>query len=216
MDDILETPGSRGCRVWVNLSYHVPWSLSSGNLSNEKVFSRPNSIFSMQPDFFSWLSQRQKTLTSAVPWAFPESLREPRDYGCCRSWLLTGRWPLLENFCSMNRYEVCVMNRGTRKLKKAMVKRKLMKFLQVQGRKQRSAPGCQQPRPIGICARQWEASSHHPILDKFSERSCSCSQLNSAQQPEAMGLPKFVFGSQELRGRGILSSSSAHPRCLIC
>lgn len=51
MDDILETPGSRGCRVWVNLSYHVPWCLSSGNLSNEKVFSRPNSIFSMQPDF---------------------------------------------------------------------------------------------------------------------------------------------------------------------
>lgn len=35
----------------------------------------------------------------------------------------------------MSRYEVSVMKRGTRKLKKAMVKRKLISFLQAEGRK---------------------------------------------------------------------------------
>lgn len=166
LQDVMWKPGSRGCKVCTNRSCLGPCCLSFGNLSNRKVFSSPNNILSMQVVFFF-------LMTFAKPWLLScheccQGLwKDPAPPPPCRSWLLTGRWPLLESLCSMSRYEVSVMKRGTRKLKKAMVKRKLISFLQAEGRKTEvnsSRIPAAQDATMSVLDSEWR----HPILDMRS------------------------------------------------
>lgn len=67
----------------------------------------------------------------------------------------------------MSRYEVSVMKRGTRKLKKAMMKRKLISFLQAEGRKTEvnsSRIPAAQDATMSVLDSEWR----HPILDMRS------------------------------------------------
>lgn len=72
----------------------------------------------------------------------------------------------------MSWYEVSVMKRGTTKLKKAMMKRKLMKFLWVEGRETEvnsRMPAAQNTSSPGPLTSVLDSERCHPILDRHSE-----------------------------------------------
>lgn len=157
--DVWETPGSRDCRVWVNLSCYGLCSLSFGNASNRKVFSSPNSIFSMQADFSHDCYKYRKHWLPPCHVCF-QSLGEDQEVpsavgagflpGDDHSWRVSAPWTGMKS----------VWWTGVQgSWKRPWWRENWWSFYRDRIEKRRSALECQQPRPASICARLWGVAS---------------------------------------------------------
>lgn len=138
---------------------------------------------------------------------------------CFRSWLLTWRWPLLENLCSMSWYEVSVMKRGTTKLKKAMMKRKLMMFLWVMGRETEvnsRMPAAQDTSSPGPLTSVLDSERCHAVLDRHSEELLLYPAELSSVVRSRRSSWSLLLGTRSWDEKRISSSSNAQPCCLVC